>query len=118
MLIHYVGDIHQPLHAVTRITQDRPDGDKGGNLFKVNEHKGIKNLHAIWDSVIYTKIGYEDLPYTDKGWKDQGEYVALIRDKYEKEIDGSSLDVYDWAHESLDLAKYHVYNLNENDYIS
>ena len=31
-LEHLVGDIHQPLHATSRFTQDHPSGDAGGNL--------------------------------------------------------------------------------------
>src|SRR5438270_13657961 len=33
-LIHYVGDIHQPLHCATRVTQAMPEGDRGGNDFQ------------------------------------------------------------------------------------
>jgi hypothetical protein len=36
MLIHYIGDIHQPLHASSRYTKDYPDGDEGGNFFKLS----------------------------------------------------------------------------------
>src|SRR5262249_19382391 len=31
-LLHIVGDIHQPLHASTRVSKADPDGDAGGNL--------------------------------------------------------------------------------------
>jgi hypothetical protein len=54
LLIHYVGDIHQPLHTVSRFSQDFLNGDEGGNLFKIDglskEH--IRNLHMLWDSVV------------------------------------------------------------------
>lgn len=33
LLIHYVGDVHQPLHASSRYTKKYPEGDEGGNLF-------------------------------------------------------------------------------------
>jgi hypothetical protein len=36
LLIHYVGDIHQPLHTSSRFTSDFPDGDMGGNSFIVD----------------------------------------------------------------------------------
>ena len=32
ILLHVVGDLHQPLHAVTRISMELPKGDRGGNL--------------------------------------------------------------------------------------
>lgn len=57
-LIHYVGDSHQPFHAVVRINAEKPGGDGGGN--KVNLKKGnqktragARNLHMVWDSVVY-----------------------------------------------------------------
>jgi len=44
-LIHFVGDIHQPLHTID-------DGDQGGNCDPV--HFGVDpaatNLHSLWDS--------------------------------------------------------------------
>lgn len=52
-LIHFVGDIHQPLHCVSRTSDELPSGDRGGNLFKVRLPSGsvfpAKNLHAVWD---------------------------------------------------------------------
>jgi hypothetical protein len=33
LLIHYVGDLHQPLHSVSRYTENYPTGDIGGNAF-------------------------------------------------------------------------------------
>lgn len=53
LLIHYVGDIHQPLHAVSRYAKDFPTGDRGGNSFKITSKDGISNLHALWDSAVY-----------------------------------------------------------------
>lgn len=42
-LVHFVGDIHQPLHV------GRPD-DHGGNSIKVVFEGKQTNLHALWDS--------------------------------------------------------------------
>ena len=53
LLIHYVGDIHQPLHSTSRVDSKYPRGDAGGNLFHVPSKEGAKNLHAVWDSVVY-----------------------------------------------------------------
>ena len=59
-LIHVVGDIHQPLHATTRVTNDHPlpAGDKGGNDYLIDaaDRKPdgtpghASNLHAYWDA--------------------------------------------------------------------
>ena len=50
-LIHFVGDIHQPLHCVSRYTKNRPDGDRGGNEFKLPDTL-YKNLHLLWDALV------------------------------------------------------------------
>ena len=42
-VVHFVGDIHQPLHASFR-------RDAGGNDFQVHWHGRGSNLHRIWDS--------------------------------------------------------------------
>ena len=49
ILIHTVEDIHQPLHCGSRYTRDRPDGDRGGNSFRLSGVGKSKNLHAFWD---------------------------------------------------------------------
>lgn len=47
-LIHFVGDIQQPLHASTAVTAALPGGDSGGNDFTL---KGTwSELHALWDA--------------------------------------------------------------------
>lgn len=52
LLIHIVGDIHQPLHTATLFSDIFPNGDMGGNLFKINypSKKSLDELHAYWDS--------------------------------------------------------------------
>lgn len=42
---HIVGDLHQPLHCVSRFLLSQPKGDAGGNGVIV----GRRTLHALWD---------------------------------------------------------------------
>jgi hypothetical protein len=53
-VVHFIGDIHQPLHSADR------DGDAGGNAEHVsffgNDNKGTQVLHAVWDNQIVAKI--------------------------------------------------------------
>jgi hypothetical protein len=55
-LLHLVGDVHQPLHATSRFTQDLPDGDAGGNSVNIHCDVGschsATELHAFWDNVL------------------------------------------------------------------
>ncbi|MCY7293167.1 MAG: S1/P1 nuclease, partial [Ferruginibacter sp.] len=55
LLIHIVGDIHQPLH-IGRFE------DRGGNAIKVNWFKDPSNLHTVWDSKL---IDFQQLSYTE-----------------------------------------------------
>lgn len=52
-LLHLVGDVHQPLHATTRVSSADPMGDAGGNLVKLNCSKC--ELHAFWDDLLGTQ---------------------------------------------------------------
>lgn len=54
LLSHYIGDIHQPLHVMTNVSQSCI-GDRGGNDFCLKENinsKCVKNLHSLWDSAV------------------------------------------------------------------
>lgn len=42
-VVHFVGDVHQPLHAGYR-------DDKGGNAYQVQFQGKGTNLHSVWDS--------------------------------------------------------------------
>ena len=53
LLIHYFGDIHQPLHCLSRVDSKYPSGDAGGNAFAIPNHYDADNLHSVWDAVIY-----------------------------------------------------------------
>lgn len=83
ILIHLVGDIHQPLHV------GRPD--RGGNDVKVNWFRTESNLHRVWDSDMIddTKLSYTELAESlDKP------SVAQIQ-SWQKHT------VRDWARESV-----------------
>lgn len=72
-MIHYFGDVHQPLHSVSRYTADYPDGDMGGNLFTIDPIGPVgdtaDNLHALWDSVVSTMIGKDpQQPLDNEDW--------------------------------------------------
>jgi len=55
LLIHFVGDIHQPLHV-------SPVGSTGGNDIKVQWFGQSSNLHRVWDSEL---IEGQQLSYTE-----------------------------------------------------
>lgn len=56
MLIHLIGDVHQPLHVGL-------GNDRGGNDVKVMWFRTESNLHRVWDSEMIddTKLSYTEL---------------------------------------------------------
>ena len=48
-LVHFVADLHQPLHCATR-------DDKGGNLTLVSFYGASMNLHQVWDSGLIARL--------------------------------------------------------------
>lgn len=85
-LVHFVGDIHQPLHV------GRGE-DHGGNMIALDWFGREVNLHTIWDEKI---IQMEELSYT--------EYVRLIdKATAADEKEWASTPLIGWAEESMAL---------------
>jgi len=63
-----IGDIHQPLHSTARVNEDYPRGDMGANALHLPNHYGAKNLHSVWDKVLYEFKYYPKLPFTEEAW--------------------------------------------------
>ena len=52
LLVHFVGDMHQPLHAIDRKDPVSGNPDRGGNEVHVTFFGTPTNLHTVWDSGI------------------------------------------------------------------
>ena len=114
LLLHYVGDVHQPLHSTSRVNDEFPKGDRGGNSETLDDD--LKELHAVWDSVLGEFSGYETLPFNSSQWKTYGDNAKRIRE--ENPVDDSvanNLDISEWAQEAFKISKEHVYpGITEN----
>lgn len=93
-LLHFVGDLHQPLHA-------SDDHDKGGNAKKVKgPGMAASNLHSYWDTPFVTALGTDNTAIAN----------ALVA-----QITAAQLAQWrqgttaDWAQESFKLAKDEAY---------
>ena len=53
VLLHVVGDLHQPLHCTQVYSEQFPEGDKGGVKFPLSGPDLLtrKHLHGFWDSI-------------------------------------------------------------------
>lgn len=98
LLIHYVGDIHQPLHATAQVDKEYPKGDRGGNDVPIKSKDGIKELHALWDSVLYEFSGYATLPFSEADWNTYGDNAKRIMSSYTiTDAVATDLDPMSWA---------------------
>ncbi|HEY4078710.1 MAG TPA: S1/P1 nuclease [Rhizomicrobium sp.] len=92
-LIHFVGDIHQPLHAVD-------NDDHGGNAVRVYLAGDRTNLHRIWDTEVVEAFGF-----------DAGPIAAAV----ENAIPSAQIKAWqagspaDWANESHRIARDQIY---------
>ena len=112
-LIHFLGDIHQPLHVATMYSKDFPTNDLGGNLFMIEFPAGTKrNLHFVWDELmgqgkeVFSPLSLADYGLVARTSEDlmrEHPYESLHEDlkKY------SSVEA--WSERSFLLAKDHVY---------
>lgn len=93
-VVHFVGDLHQPLHAGER-------ADKGGNDVKLTFQGKLSNLHAVWDSGILLSFGQTDAEIVHQLDAD------IARRSDIKTLSGGT--VTQWVMESHDIARDVVY---------
>lgn len=88
MLIHLVGDLHQPMHLGL-------ENDKGGNDIKVKWFGKNSNLHRVWDTDMIESYNMS--------------YTELVRNKVvfsKKEVqDIAAGGLMDWVYETRDITK-------------
>jgi hypothetical protein len=123
MAIHYLGDIHQPLHCISHCDSYSKKGDYGGNKFYVdngNYSSNVHNLHAFWDS------GAGQFDNVEDGLTEEEQVLKVppiarrIMEEFPKEqlkvdfkIDsniGDSDTFNQWAKESFNIAKNVAYD--------
>lgn len=93
-VVHFIGDLHQPLHAGER-------ADKGGNDVKLTFQGRQTNLHSLWDSGMLLSFGQSD-----------ADIVRDINDELHRRDDVKATTkgtVVDWVMESHDIARDVVY---------
>jgi len=120
-LNHLIGDIHQPLHSVTRYTPDRKGGDRGGNFFPLDDAAPRKNLHSYWDAG-GGLFGFRDVgrPLNETRRKTLAAYANKIMNDYPRSAmigEINDLKPNNWAKESFNLAKINVYQGIKEDVI-
>ncbi len=96
-VVHFVGDIHQPLHAIS-------DADLGGNCEKLDPPiDRAKNLHALWDGGIIVAMDVDDKSLANSLEAD----IEATDQPAQAEIERGNQD--DWVWESHGLAMKDIY---------
>jgi hypothetical protein len=96
-LVHFVGDVHQPLHAVS-------DADLGGNCESLSEvYEKAKNLHALWDGPLVGDVNPDDKALAADLKRDLD---GLDDGRRKRMAEGHAAD---WAWESHKVAEKAVY---------
>jgi hypothetical protein len=104
-IIHFVGDLHMPLHATT-------NNDVGGNCVPVHylrrkprahNNSYTPNLHSIWDTAIVER---------DMEGADPAEYADRLEEVFAADLPGwrkAGIHIDEWAWEAHTLANSVAY---------
>jgi hypothetical protein len=95
-LIHFVGDLHQPLHAADH-------HDRGGNCVGLSPPQGAQNnLHAYWDVSVVNALGLS---------------AAQIADRLDARLSAADIKEWtaggpqSWAMDTFEIGRRDVYAL-------
>src|SRR6185437_10225435 len=96
-VVHFVGDIHQPLHAIS-------DADHGGNCERLDPPVGkARNLHALWDGELVNALHLSDTALA----AELEDRIRALGPGRQSELAAGTVD--DWVWESHELAIADVY---------
>lgn len=111
LLMHVVGDLHQPMHAVTRISYQHPQGDMGGNLYYLATNPVSKELHGYWDK----GAGFLTPDYPVNSVKLQ-RLAKRIHAQWPCDVHLIASEPSVWAEESHTIAVINAYSIEEGTY--
>jgi hypothetical protein len=96
-LLHLVGDVHQPLHAATRVSASYPNGDESGGLVTISLAGRKYDLRAFWNTILGGETSLQAAENLAKALP-----PAPARD-------AALLDEAIWVRNSFDLAQSQAY---------
>ena len=101
-VFHLVGDMHQPLHAVSQVSKRFPDGDRGGGMQFIRDAQTNEpiTLHWFWDDA----VSREGEP--EEAMQRASELMRRLPRSQFKELKAfqNPSEFSAWAQESYDLA--------------
>ena len=102
---HLVGDLHQPLHAATLLSEKYPRGDMGGNSLAINDGQAPLNLHSFWDQILGSADSYEAISTIADAISGAPEYDPKKAIEYKRDKTIAS-----WGDESFAAAAAFAYD--------
>lgn len=102
-VIHFVGDMHQPLHCSNR------NDDRGGNLQLVKSFRGKEeprlNLHSVWDTSM-VKADRGDLENEDYAKR----LVAEIEEKQREAWSKGDAKIWAWENHLIGMQEVYLFS--------
>lgn len=109
LLIHLIGDIHQPFHCITFYSPQFPNSDGGGNLYLAKYNKKKTNLHSFWDSC--GELFNKNFPYplSNNNINYINNITNILLSVYNNISYNKNINFDIWANESYNLAANYGY---------
>jgi len=102
-LIHFVGDVHQPMH--TGLPEDR-----GGNDVHLNYHSRNVNLHGLWDYEMLNDNITDYLAYADR--------LHKVDESFPMQATLAVTDPVEWTNESFQIGRNFAYSVSQGDTVN
>jgi len=119
ILLHLMGDIHQPLHNIQMFNQNYTKGDSGGNDIVIVYHNISSNLHEFWDNLCIMNPVNPSRPFS--AYPSVAKAMNLLGAQYianytfssdEINFNGNLTTIINWMTESYGLAVQYAYAPN------
>jgi hypothetical protein len=106
-VVHFIGDIHQPMHAAGGLVKNEQTGqmepDRGGNSVKVRYLGTETNLHSMWDSML--------IEWGEDTVEDYANYLLEIELRGRPVSELQTGNAIDWINESHYAAVHNAYDI-------
>jgi len=119
MMMHIIGDMHQPLHNAEYYSALYVDGDLGGNLINVTWDGEATELHAFWDSIAETLPTYTR-PLNESSLQFFENYGVGLMQEFPRSAFAVELAIDDpqtWTNQVFLQAVEYAYELLPSDFI-
>ncbi len=108
VLLHLVGDIHQPFHNIERFRKYH-EGDMGGNRYHVWYQWKFTTLHGFWDTCGGLFIDHLELPLSEYDVSQIKEEAAKLINTHDYVEVDNKFDPKLWSLEAYEIGKQFGY---------